>query len=139
MANEIVKIYDTGDRKHGKQMRVGNDIYVVRVWLADDGFHQDEDKDMDAYQMSLRKVVANGNAYIASSQIATMKDGSLVLIGLSESKIKNEYQNDMRIVYKTFKDKVEAFLLENEAAETVGYPINGTYTEQILWLIKTEQ
>lgn len=141
MSNEIVKIYDTSDLKFGKQFRVGQDIYVIRLWLADDGFHNDDDKDYDAYQLTLRKVINTNGTYKASSEIAKLEDGTSIVKSLGDSPISTlnkDYGGDMRKLYKAFKDLIFKFLEENNVEEVDGYPLEGTLTEQILWLVKND-
>lgn len=138
MANEYHVINNDSYNYHALQIRIGADIWVIKHWLAEDGYQTDGDSDPDAYQIALRKVVLNGLEYIASSNIAKLKDGSLVLLGLNPSTLERTYGGDIvRAYHEGFIDRINQFIIESGEVDTgEDYPAAGTATEKFQWLVE---
>lgn len=138
--NEIYQIQDSTDKAFGRQLMIGGIAYVMWLWYTDDTA-SDEDREPDAYQLTLSPIKLNGLSY-TNGNACQMDAGGYVVQGVSQWRLDNQFDGDARKLYEAFLVKVNQFITENSGDEPVtdpsgdAYPENGTLTEQIYWLLK---
>ena len=128
-------LVDSGDYHYGLQIPIGDDRYVIRYDTTDDGYQKDDDRLEDSYQFLLVKIVFDGTKY-KSGTIAKTRDGLPVNVNLNPFILESRFQNDTRLAYQSFLDKVNRFIQEAGIVDTSGFPEDGTVTEQFEWLFK---
>jgi hypothetical protein len=139
MANEIHFMRDSEDKKFGVQFRVGGQPYVIWMWMTDDTA-DDADRDADAYQVQVSPIVLKGNVYTNGSAVKT-EDGTLVLQAINKWRVDNQFDGSVIKLYESFLEKVNKFIKENTKeddvpADVAGFPVDGTITEQLIWLVQ---
>lgn len=138
MSNIPVPIIDSGDYNYGAQFERDGKVYAIRHDTTEDGYQVDDDRDPDSYQVSLVELVWDGSKW-KSGGFAELSDGRLVILGLLPARVDIFFNGDVLQAWGSFVDTINEFLAEGGAVDTAGFPVDGTVTEKIEWLLANTQ